>query len=44
MRVAGRAVCILIIVVLIGWMTESRLSRDEPQRSPFDSVVVGHYP
>jgi hypothetical protein len=44
MRVAVRAVCILILVVVIGWVTESRLNRDEPPRFPFDSVVVGHYP
>ena len=45
MHVAVRAVCILIlVVVLIGWMTESRLNRDEQPRFPFDSVVVGHSP
>jgi hypothetical protein len=45
MRVAVRAVCILILVVLIGWMTESRLNRDEPQRElpPPSVTVVGHF-
>jgi hypothetical protein len=46
MGIAVRAVCILILVILVGWMTESRLNRDEPQRElPQPSVtVVGHYP
>jgi len=45
MGVAVRAVCILILVVLVGWMTESRLNRDEPlDEPPQPSVtVVGHY-